>query len=104
MTDGKERLQHVHMEACLRQSLLRIRRDGSLQLPVEWRLRLTRTPSKDEVAMLVKFFEMQKQRFASGELDAKLIAGEGSDNVAERAAWTALARAILNLDEMITKG
>ena len=54
--------------------------------------------------MLVKFFEMQKQRFASGELDAKLIAGEGSDNVAERAAWTALARAILNLDEMITKG
>ncbi len=81
-------------------------REGSVEERIRHAFRrcLTRTPSKDEVAMLVKFFEMQKQRFASGELDAKLIAGEGSDNVAERAAWTALARAILNLDEMITKG
>ena len=81
-------------------------REGSVEERVRYAFRrcLTRPPSKEEVAMLVKFFEMQKQRFAIGELDAKLIAGEGSDNVAERAAWTALARAILNLDEMITKG
>ena len=32
------------------------------------------------------------------------IAGDGTGDVAERAAWTTLARAILNLDEMITKG
>ncbi len=78
--------------------------------PVEARIReafrrcLTRPPSDEEVATLVKFFEVQKQRFASGDLDAELIAGEGPGDVTERAAWTALARAILNLDEMITKG
>lgn len=65
---------------------------------------LTRPPSDEEVAALAKFFEAQRQRFASGDLDAKLIAGEGPGDVTERAAWTALARAILNLDEMITKG
>jgi hypothetical protein len=81
-------------------------REGSVDARIQhaFRLCLTRPPTKEEVAMLVKFFETQKQRFVSGELDAKLIAGEGPENVTERAAWTALARAILNLDEMITKG
>ncbi len=64
---------------------------------------LTRPPRGDEVAVLARFFEVQKQRFMNKELDAKAIAGEGSGDVMERAAWTALARAILNLDEMITK-
>jgi hypothetical protein len=65
---------------------------------------LTRPPSAEEVAILVKFFDAQKKRFADGGLDAKAIAGEGNGSLEERAAWTALARALLNLDEMITKG
>ena len=32
------------------------------------------------------------------------IAGPGQGDALERAAWTILARAILNLDEMVTKG
>ncbi len=81
-------------------------REGSVEERVRdaFRRCLTRPPTKEEVAMLVKFFEAQKQRIASGELDAKQIAGDGTGDVAERAAWTTLARAILNLDEMITKG
>ncbi len=81
-------------------------REGSVEARIHHAFRrcLTRPPTKDEVVMLVNFFEAQKQRFASGQLDATLIAGEGSENITERAAWTALARAILNLDEMITKG
>ena len=81
-------------------------REGSVEARIQhaFRLCLTRPPTKEEVAMLVKFFETQKERVASGDLDAKLIAGERSENLAERAAWTVLARAILNLDEMITKG
>ena len=83
---------------------------SALDGPVEARIRfafrrcLTRPPTDAEVAALAKFFDAQKQRFASHDLDPKLIAGEGSGDLAERAAWTALARAILNLDEMITKG
>ena len=65
---------------------------------------LTRPPTSAEVAALQKFYDAQKRRFASPGLDPKLLAGEGPGDPAERAAWTALARAILNLDEMITKG
>ncbi|MBK8001861.1 MAG: PSD1 domain-containing protein [Verrucomicrobia bacterium] len=81
-------------------------REGSVEDRVRYAFRrcLTRPPTKDEVAMLVKFFEAQKQRIASAELDAKQIAGDGEGDVAQRAAWATLARAIMNLDEMITKG
>ena len=64
---------------------------------------LTRPPTADETARLVKFFTTQKARFISKELDAKAIAGEGSGDVDERAAWTTLARSLFNLDETITK-
>ena len=38
------------------------------------------------------------------ELDALAIAGAGEGDVNDRAAWSVLARAILNLDETVTKG
>jgi hypothetical protein len=64
---------------------------------------LTRPPSDEELAMLVKFYQTQKQQFVSKELDAGVVAGPGDGELSERAAWTAVARALLNLDEMITK-
>jgi hypothetical protein len=62
---------------------------------------LTRRPSAAEKEMLMRFFETQKQRL-SGPAGAAL-AGPGQSDAAERAAWTALARALLNLDEAIVK-
>ena len=38
------------------------------------------------------------------ELDAAKIAGPGLGEASERAAWTVLARVLLNLDEAVTKG
>ena len=64
---------------------------------------LTRAPSAEETDVLFRFFNAQQQRLSSQNLDAKAIAGEGPGDVVECAAWTTLARAILNLDEMITK-
>jgi mono/diheme cytochrome c family protein len=64
---------------------------------------LTRPPSADERATLVRFFEAQKRRFADRQLDPAAVAGPGAGDAAERAAWTALARALFNLDEAITK-
>lgn len=63
----------------------------------------TRPPSSTEMTLLSRFFETQKRRFEAKELDAKAIAGEGEGDINERAAWTVLARSILNLDEVITK-
>ena len=57
----------------------------------------------DETATLAEFFTVQKARLASGELDAKSLAPDGPGDANERAAWTALARALFNLDEAITR-
>jgi len=65
---------------------------------------LGRSPEKDELPQLARFFHAQKMRFERKELDAAKVAGAGAGDAAERAAWTVLARAILNLDEAVTKG
>jgi len=64
---------------------------------------MTRPPDPQELADLVAFFNSQKSRFAAGELDAAAVAGGGGGDVDERAAWTALARVLFNLDETIVK-
>ena len=64
---------------------------------------LTRPPNPDELTTLTRFFENQKRRLVANELDPVKIAGAGEGDVVERAAWTTLARAILNLDEAITR-
>lgn len=64
---------------------------------------LTRPPTSDERAALLKYYEAQLARLKTKELDASKIAGPGDGDANERAAWTLAARAILNLDEAITK-
>lgn len=68
-----------------------------------FRLLLTRPPDETETARLVEFVETQRKRFASGELDPKAFVGAEPGNAVERAVWTALARALLSLDEAITR-
>ncbi|WP_425617015.1 PSD1 and planctomycete cytochrome C domain-containing protein [Anatilimnocola sp. NA78] len=64
---------------------------------------LTRPPSEEELQLVLKFYAQQLHRLASKELNAATIAGGGDDNAVERAAWTLVARSLLNLDETITK-
>jgi hypothetical protein len=64
---------------------------------------LTRPPTAAERAALCDFFSHQRERLQQGTLDAKAIAGAGRGDPVERAAWALTARAVLNLDEMITK-
>jgi hypothetical protein len=66
---------------------------------------LTRAPSEAERERLEHFYEAQLDRFNRGELKALEILGKSeSSRPNEQAAWTTLARVLLNLDEMITKG
>ncbi|HZV05517.1 MAG TPA: PSD1 and planctomycete cytochrome C domain-containing protein [Gemmataceae bacterium] len=82
-------------------------REGSVVERVDYLFRrcLTRRPSREEVNRLVNFFETQKQRCERKELDAAKIAGAGDAGsiLNDRAAWTALARTLFNLDEAIVK-
>ncbi len=61
---------------------------------------LTRPPTAEEVDGIVDFYQQQVQRLDDGELDSQQIAKTHSS---EQAAWTMTARAVMNLDEVITK-
>jgi hypothetical protein len=80
-------------------------RPGTLQARVEHLFRrcLTRSPAEKETERLIHFWETQRERCRRKELDAAALAGPGEGDITERAAWMALARVLLNLDEAITK-
>jgi hypothetical protein len=62
---------------------------------------VTRPPQPEELKEIVAFYEAQRRHLAERPAEAAKLAGGGGG--AERAAWTAVARALLNLDETITK-
>jgi hypothetical protein len=65
---------------------------------------LTRPPTSGERANLVQFYQAQLARFANGELNATEIMNAKNDtHLNEQAAWTTVARLLLNLDETINK-
>jgi hypothetical protein len=95
----------VFMEAAQALGRMMAAQPGPIEERVEYLFRrcFARPPKPDETGMLIEFYQTQKQRFDNEELDAAAIAGAEEGDVNERAAWTTLARALFNLDEMITK-
>jgi mono/diheme cytochrome c family protein len=78
----------------------------SQRLEYAFRRVLSRKPSSVESSVLIDFLERQAKRFSNGEADpTKLVTVKkgSSTTPAHLAAWTALARVLLNLDETITK-
>ncbi len=73
------------------------------------RICLSREPQPDELALLRRFHDHQLARFEHKELDAAKVMGVNpksagdSQTLPELAAWTTVARSLLNLDETITK-
>lgn len=79
--------------------------DEAARVELLFRRCLTRPPSREEREKLVHFYRAQFARFASGELKASdLLEAKEGEHLNEQAAWTAVARVLLNLDETITKG
>jgi hypothetical protein len=77
--------------------------DDDLRVTHLFRRCLTRPPRPSESATLLELLHDTRQRLERGELKASDIAPSGDGSAAERAAWTVVARALLNLDETITK-
>jgi len=64
----------------------------------------SRSLAADEVELLTRYLAAQRARLVAGELNAATIAGGGNDDATrERAAWTLVARAMMNLDETVVK-
>ncbi len=69
-----------------------------------FRLCVGRIPTAEEVASIVEFRDKQADRLRLGELDAGKVAGtDAKGDPIELASWSMVARALLNLDETITK-
>jgi hypothetical protein len=62
---------------------------------------LTRPPTAAESAALRRFYDLQLKEFTAHPDDATKAAGSGAKPAVDCAAWTLLARALFNLDEMI---
>jgi hypothetical protein len=67
-----------------------------------FRLCLARTPTAHEQQVLSRLLEQQRLVFARRPHEARQLAPEGTDPV-QFAAWTGVARVLLNLDEFITR-
>lgn len=63
---------------------------------------LVRRPTEAESTAMLRFLDRQRQHFSGCPGEAEKFAGPGESTI-ERAVWTALARALFNLDEMIVR-
>ncbi len=85
--------------------------DDPERIDYAFRRVLARAPSDSERSELVALLGSQRERLQAGGLDAAQLAfGEqpsepetAAGNTAELAAWTAVSRVLLNLDEAITR-
>jgi mono/diheme cytochrome c family protein len=79
------------------------------RLSLAFRTAVSREPSAMEVAALTRFADQQLSRYSTDETAAKALVAVGEHpqpdgiSVAELAAWTSVARVILNLHETITR-
>jgi hypothetical protein len=78
---------------------------GDADARIAWAFRrcLSRNPRPEEVHLLSEFLAEQKQRFAAGEVNPQSLTGAAEGDASELAAYTALGRVLLNLDETLTK-
>jgi len=103
------------MEAARALALKTVREAGPDErerLAYAFRRCLTREPKPPEAQELLSLLEQQRERFERGELDPWMLAANDPESPPalpedatpeELAAWTAVSRVLLNLDETITK-
>ena len=105
----------LFVEAARALALKTVREGGATdrqRVVFAFRSLLSRKPAEPEIAELLALFNRQRQRLLAGELNAWNLATNDPDKafalpknvrMEELAAWTAVARVLLNLDETITK-
>lgn len=80
--------------------------DDSQRLTVAVQSTLGREPTSNELARLRQYLQQQRERFASDAAAAETFAPKplpANITTAEAAAWTAVGRVLMNLDEFITR-
>ncbi|MDG2130961.1 MAG: PSD1 and planctomycete cytochrome C domain-containing protein [Fuerstiella sp.] len=100
---------------CARAMATRVLRDSSPsdhdRLQYAHRLCVSRTAVPDELQILQTLLDQQRERISAGEIDVEKLVGVATNtyqqltgrSAKEFAPWIVVCRAILNLDETITK-
>jgi hypothetical protein len=79
------------------------------RIQTAFRLALQRQASEEEIGILTKLYEKHRGHYEANAKDAQAVLGVGYARAAkeiapaELAAWTSVARTILNLHETITR-
>ena len=79
--------------------------DAPARIRRAFRRTLAREPSHSELASLLEYLGSQRAHFAATPEEAARVAPAASNKTdpADTAAWTMLARVLLNLDEFVTR-
>ena len=79
--------------------------DDGKRMATAFQLSLSRPPSGYELSRLQAFFDKQLKHYRANPEEASKMAGKMPHNatVSDSAAWTAVARVLMNLDEFITR-
>jgi mono/diheme cytochrome c family protein len=86
--------------------VLKEKKDDAATLESAFRLCLGRTPTERERAILLKLLQKQMESFKAAPKDAQALAPADLPkeiDVTRFAAWASVARALMNLDEFITR-
>ncbi len=99
----------VYVEAAVSLAELLRTNDVAAGIDAGFRLCLARSASGSETAILRELWESERARFEANLGEAKRVLGANASggsarDLPARAAWVSVANALLNLDELITKG
>ena len=101
-------VQYVEAARSLAQSAIKADADDGRRVITIWRRVTGRTPTDTERTRVLTSLAKYRERFASGEADARELVMFGNSKpdaeipTAELAAWTMIASAALNLHESVT--
>ena len=79
--------------------------DDAARISRGYRICTARAPSAGEIEEVAGLLRDSRSWYRAHEEDASKLAGPGgtSSSVSESAAWTAVARVLLNLDAFLTR-
>ncbi|MSU78968.1 MAG: DUF1553 domain-containing protein [Gemmataceae bacterium] len=99
----------VEAARVLAQRVMKTEKTPALRLALAWRLATARAPSEVEAKIMQAALESHLAHYRNNRVAATKLAStgesprDGSLDVAEHAAYTAVCNLVLNLDEVITK-
>jgi hypothetical protein len=73
------------------------------RIETAFELSVSRKPSRDEAGVIESLLAHERDAFQTKPAEAALLAGGEGAEPLELAAWTSVARALMNTDEFITR-